>query len=43
VIAREHLRDGQPSNAHDMTRILESRYPNWRRMFPPKPPEAVKR
>ena len=43
VIAREHLRDGQPSNAHDMTRILESRYPNWRRMFPPKLPEAVKK
>jgi hypothetical protein len=40
AIAREHLRDGQPSNAADMTRLLESRYPSWRRMFPPKPPEV---
>jgi len=33
-------RGDQPSNAADMTRLLESRYPSWRRIFPPKPPEV---
>jgi hypothetical protein len=41
VIARENLRDGKPSDASDMTKLLERRYPEWRRFFPPKPPEAV--
>ena len=42
AIAREQvMRAGRISDAEEMTRLLESRYPQWRKLFPPKPPEAV--
>jgi hypothetical protein len=42
VVAREVLmREGKTNNAEDMTRLLEARFPQWTRAFPPKGPHAV--
>ena len=42
VIVREVvMREGKISDAQDMTRLLEARFPQWRTAFPPKGPQAV--
>ena len=42
VVAREVvMREGKISNAEDMTRLLEERFPQWRTVFPPKGPQAI--
>ncbi len=42
IVAREVLmREGHASNAQDMTRLLEARYPHWTAVFPPKGPQAA--